>query len=145
MRLERFCSLNVHYHPGMLHIARPYGNESGLAWGTGEGTVSGDRLAGTLEWSNQPSRRGDGTMLPNLRGVIKTDDGAEVFVELTGRTVFPSEHPIGHQLLMTLFESADRRYGWLNNEVCMAEGLQVVPSDTMTFRLEVYLCRNELT
>jgi hypothetical protein len=56
--------------------------------GVGDGTVTGERLSGGVQWSNQPRRRGDGTMLPDARGVITTHEGAEVFFDLTGRTVF---------------------------------------------------------
>ncbi len=64
-----------------------------------------------MRWSNHPRARGDGVMLPCARGVILTDDGAEVMFDLTGRTVFaeqPSGGKAGRQLLMTLFESDGR-------------------------------------
>ena len=52
------------------------GDESGPGWGIGEGTVSGERLSGTIKWSNHPSLRSDGVALPDFRGVISTADGA---------------------------------------------------------------------
>jgi Protein of unknown function (DUF3237) len=143
MRLERLCEIDLKYIGG-FHMARPYGNESGVGWGIGDGVVSGDRLSGTLHWSNQPRRRGDGTMLPNARGVIATEDGAEVFVDLTGRTVWveQGDERVGRQLLMTLFESADERYTWLNNMVCMAEGK--VDPETLVVHLEIHVCHSEI-
>ena len=47
-------------------------------------------------------------MLPRARGVILTEDGAEVMFDLTGRTVFVEQstgESMGRQLLMTLFET----------------------------------------
>jgi hypothetical protein len=37
--------------------------------------VSAYRIEGTVVWSNYPRRRTDGRMLPNLRGLITTNDG----------------------------------------------------------------------
>ena len=143
MQVERLCSMDWAY-TGDFHLARPYGNESGLGWGIGRGTVTGERLSGDVQWSNQPRRRGDGSMLPQARGVIGTPDGAEIFVDLTGRTVFVEQdgQTLGRQLLMTLFESEDERYYWLNNTVCMTEGA-INPAEG-TAHFEVYLCQSDL-
>lgn len=84
MRLEPLCRMDLRYVEGP-HVIRPYGNEAGLAWGTGAGSASGERLSGDVVWSNPPTRRGDGTMLPNARGVVMTTDGAKVVFDLTGR------------------------------------------------------------
>ncbi|MEP6526923.1 MAG: hypothetical protein ABJA86_07130 [Nocardioidaceae bacterium] len=94
------CYLDLQY-AGDFHLARPYGSDAGLGWGIGDGVVTGERRAGTAQWSNQPSRRGDRAMLPNARGVISTGDGAEVFFDLSGRTVFMERggEEVGRQLL----------------------------------------------
>ena len=143
MQIELLCTMDWTY-TGDFHLGRPYGNESGLGWGIGRGTVTGDRLAGEVQWSNQPWRRGDGSMLPNARGVITTPDGAEVFVDLTGRTVFVERdgQTVGRQLLMTLFESQDERYAWLNNKVCITEG--AINPEQLSAHFEVYVCESDL-
>ena len=140
MHLERLCAMDLHYE-GDFHYVSPYDGESGIGWGIGGGTASGERLAGTVRWSNHPSGRGDGVMLPNVRGVVLTDDGAEVMFGLTGRTVFmdePSGGRVGRQLLMTLFETEDESYTWLNNTVCMTEG-RIDPERLLT-HMDVWLC-----
>jgi hypothetical protein len=53
-----------------FHLVRPYGNESGVGWGVGDGTVAGERLSGSTQWSNQPRRPG--------RTVFVERDGATV-------------------------------------------------------------------
>jgi Protein of unknown function (DUF3237) len=143
MRLDPLCHMTLQY-TGDYHLVRPYGNESGLGWGIGTGSVTGDRLTGELQWSNQPSRRGDGTMLPNARAVITTAEGAEVFCDLTGRTVFVEQggETVGRQLLMTLFESEDERYSWLNKVVCMTEG--VIDPEKGLSRFVVHVCESDL-
>ena len=84
-------------------------------------------------------------MLPCVRGVVLTADGAEVMFDLTGRTVFadqPSGRSVGRQLLMTLFESENESYTWLNNTVCVTEG-RIDPERLLT-HMEVWLCQPEL-
>ena len=137
MNLDEFCTMELRYR-GDFHLVRPYGNESGTGWGIGDGVVSGSRLAGTTQWSNQPTRRGDGVMLPHARGVIATADDAEVIFDLTGRTVFVERNgeEVGRQLLTVLFESEDDRYSWLNNTMCVGDGL--IDPATLTVRIDVF-------
>ena len=136
MRLSDLCTLSLSYR-GDFHLVRPYGNEAGLGWGMGGGTVTGDRLAGVMEWSNHPARRGDGAMLPNVRGLIRTPDQAEVLIEMSGRTIF-ADSATGHQLLFVTFESAEPAYGWLNDVICVGEGR--IDVATAAARIEVQLC-----
>ena len=143
MRLEQLCVMELHY-VGDFHFVSPYDGEAGVGWGRGEGTATGERLSGTVQWSNHPAGRTDGTMLPNARGVITTPEGADVVFDLTGRTVFV-EHDgeqVGRQLLMTIFEAEHESYRWLNNTVCITEG--AIDPVRLTIRLEVSLCRPDL-
>ncbi len=142
MRLDELCTMDLRYR-GPLHLARPYGHEAGLGWGVGDGSVSGQRLAGAVQWSNHPARRGDGVMLPDGRGVITTGDGAEVLFSVTGRTVVVERDgkPVGRLLLLVLFESEHERYAWLNNTVCVGEG--VIDPVTHTIRVRVFSCESE--
>src|SRR6185437_1036937 len=97
----------------------------------GRGTAHG-RISGRVVWSNYPRRRSDGRMLPNARGLVTTDDGASIFFELRGRTVF-GDDGIGRQNLVGWFEAGDERYRWLNDIVCIAEGL--IGEDEMQIRV----------
>ena len=143
MHLDPLCSMDLTY-TSQFHLARPYGNEAGLGWGVGDGTVTGQQLSGTVQWSNQPQRRGDGVMLPNARGVITTPDGAEVLFDLVGRTVFVERdgESVGRQLLLTLFTSEAPRYAWLNNKVCIAEG--AIDPKRLAAHFEVHICESDL-
>ena len=106
--------------PKFARIVSPYGSEEGIAYGEGRGTATG-RIAGNVVWSNYPRRRTDGRMLPNLRGLIDPDDGALILFELRGRTIFEGDE--GRQNLVGWFESDHASYRWLNDLVCIAEGL----------------------
>jgi hypothetical protein len=56
----------------------------GQLYGTMEGTLTGEQLAGALRLTNLASRRTDNVNLPTLRGVLTTADDAQVWVELDG-------------------------------------------------------------
>jgi hypothetical protein len=143
MRLNKLCSMDLSYTGG-FHLVQPYDGESGVGWGVGTGTVSGDRLRGKAQWSNHPARRGDGAMLPAVRGLVETDDGAEVVFDLTGRTVWVDRDGVssGRQLLLCLFESADAAYLWLNTSVCIVEG--AIDAETLVVHFEVHECLSDL-
>src|SRR4051812_19410163 len=96
MKLVPLTTLDLSY-VGEVHAVRPSTHEFAAGWGLGEGTVTGERLRGSMQWSNPPTRRGEDCWLPNVRGVITTADGAELMVQLTGRTTFAAG--VGHQKL----------------------------------------------
>ena len=110
-------------------IVSPYDSEEGSAYGEGRGTATG-QIEGTVVWSNYPHRRTDGRMLPNVRGLITTPDGASILVELRGRTIFEGDKP-GLQNLVGWFESDHASYRWLNDLVCIAEGLISATGDML--------------
>jgi hypothetical protein len=138
MRLDPLCTVDLRYAGG-FPLVRPYGNESGTGWGHGQGAVSGDIVSGSYAWSNHPRRRGDGSMLPDVRGVVTTADGAELMLELSGRTSF-DDRGVGHQLLFVLFEAEHPSYTWLNDVICVGDGRI---GDDLTSHIEVFVCRPE--
>ncbi|HEU5369326.1 MAG TPA: DUF3237 family protein [Ktedonobacterales bacterium] len=144
MRLDYLCDLELAHQEepvyGRLNVlVRPYGSEEGTAYGEGGGTFTGS-IQGKARWVNHPRRRSDGTMLPETHGVIMTDDGAAIMFTFQGRTVF--EGSVGKQLLTISFEAEDERYRWLNQAVCVVEGLVSIP--TLAMRGRVYCCVHEL-
>jgi hypothetical protein len=137
MRLEPLCTFDWSYDedgrvkPPGYELVSPYDGEEGPAYGEGHGTARG-RIAGRVVWSNYPRRRSDGRMLPNVRGLVTTDDGASILFELRGRTFF-GDDGVGRQNLVGWFEAGDARYRWLNDVVCIAEGL--IGEDAMQIRV----------
>lgn len=119
---------------------RPYGGEDGSGYGEGDGTVEG-AVRGRLRWVNHPRRRGDAVMLPDVHGLLETDDGARILVKLDGRTPTAGEEE-GQQLLRVRFETEDDRYRWLNLVFAVAEGN--VDFETLVARMRVYRCVHEL-
>ena len=140
MRLEHLCDMELVYQeaPGMgqkVLMVRPYSGQEGSGYGEGDGTVTGPQLQGKLRWVNHPHSRSDGVMLPSTHGVIRTNDGATILFSLQGRTV------AGKQLLLTTFESADKQYQWLNQAMCLLEG--VIDAERLAMRARVYVCKHE--
>ena len=143
MRLEHLCDLELSYRSMStlgteFVLVRPYGTEEGAGYGEGDGQVSGSRLNGIVRWVNHPHRRSDGVMLPEAHGVIQTDDEATLLFSLQGRTAFVGEQ--GQQLLLVLFETDAEQHLWLNNALCVLEG--VIEAGKM--RARIYVCINEL-
>jgi hypothetical protein len=85
-----------------------------------EGRCEG-RIAGRLRASNAPRRRADGTFTPNFHGVIETDDGATIYLELRG---YGRTYPAGRRqwLVAGTHLSAAEQYAWLNDAVVVGTG-----------------------
>ena len=146
MRVEHLCDMELAYreeslYQGKLVLARPYGSQEASAYGEGDGLVKGDRLKGRARWVNHPHGRSDGVWLPNVHGVIQTEDGASVLFSLHGRTRFVDGGK-GRQLLTVIFETGDERYSWLNETICVFEG--VIDDAAQVFNARVFQCINEM-
>ena len=76
-----------------------------------EGTVEG-RINGKLKGANQPRTRPDGTFLPDLKGVIETDDGTSIIFNIGG---YGRGYPVGRRQIVAtvLHVTDDKRYSWL--------------------------------
>ena len=126
MQLEYICEMELVYREEPLYnakflLVRPYGGEEGTGYGEGDGSVTGSRIQGKLRWVNHPHRRSDGIMLPDAHGIIVTNDNALILFTLQGRTVFDQSQ--GKQLLSVIFEAEAEPYRWLNESLCVLEGL----------------------
>ncbi len=144
MRLEHLCDMELAYrsesfYQGKFVVARPYDSQEAEAYGEGDGWVKGERLQGIARWVNHPHCRSDGVWLPNLHGVIQTEDGASILFSLQGRTKFMADDK-GHQLLTTIFQTEDEGYQWLNDSICVLEGV----IEGFTMHAQVFQCINEL-
>ncbi len=80
----------------------------------------------------------------DVRLVLKTDDGAMIYMTYTGFLEFPkdrrSESQFGEHQFVTQprFECGDERYNWLNRTVAVAEG-RLLPS---AVEYQVYACHS---
>ncbi len=95
----------------------------GQLYGTMEGWLRGDALRGELRLTNLAPRRPDDVNLPTLRGLLTTEDGAAIYVELNGiATLRPSDQARVFVTSLT-FRTGDARYAWLNTILGVLEGI----------------------
>ena len=102
----------------------------------GAGKFEGPRVRGELlpGGMDMKTLRADGSMVPNVRLVLKTDDGALIFMHYTGvrhgspevmRRIAAGEvvPPDEYYLRSTpYFETSARKYDWLNRIVAVGVG-----------------------
>lgn len=121
----------------------PFGAAESAGFGWGEGTVSGDVLQGSVRWANYPRMREDGVWTPNLRGVIRTEDGAEILISLHGQSVREDSPEVARRAILTRVEliSDHDRYRWLNTSFVVGEG---EIDETDEFWVQTYVCVNEV-
>lgn len=95
----------------------------GQIYGTMEGSVSGDRVSGSIRLTNLAARRPDNVNLPTLRGVLETGDGAVVWVEIDG--IAALREADNARVFVTSFRcrTGDERYAWLNTTFAVLEGV----------------------
>ena len=95
----------------------------GQLYGTMDGRLVGDRLNGELRLTNLAPRRADNVNLPTLRGLLTTDDGALVWVELDGIATLRSSDNARVFVTALRFRTGDDRYPWLNDVFGLLEGV----------------------
>jgi hypothetical protein len=85
-----------------------------------EGRCEG-RITGTFQAANHPLRRTDGTFLPDVQGVIKTEDGATIYFDHRG---YGRSYPAGKRQVLAIGThlSDDDRYKKLNDSVAVGVG-----------------------
>jgi hypothetical protein len=85
-----------------------------------EGRSEG-RLSARLRAANYPRRRTDGTLLPDFRGALATDDGATVLFSWQGYAR-ASDQAARELVGAVMHVTDDARYAWLNTAVCALTG-----------------------
>ena len=86
----------------------------------GEGRCEG-RITGNFQAANHPMRRTDGTFLPDVQGVIETEDGAIIYFDHRG---YGRTYPAGKRQVLSIgtHVSDDDRYTWLNDSIAVGIG-----------------------
>jgi hypothetical protein len=103
------------------------------------GTFAGPRISATIlpNGGNWGRVRPDGSAVLDVRGLLKTDDGALIFLRFEGRIVVPPDllgdvfdpkggarvEPSRYYFRVTpYFETSSKIYDWLNNIVTVGIG-----------------------
>lgn len=84
------------------------------------GSFEGPKLKGTVHGpgGDWVTMRADGSMLLNVRLLLKTDDGADIYMEYQG-IGFDGGARI---TTAPLFQTGAEQYAWLNHTVAVAKG-----------------------
>ncbi len=137
MELRHLYDTNEEY-VGDPVFFRPYGDVEGTGFGQGEGTVTGDRLTGTLRWTNHPRLREDDVWCPNLTGRITADDEADILYRMQGYSVVRDDGEGRDITANCRFTTGDATYAWLNTVVGVVEGR--ITADARRIQMSVYEC-----
>src|SRR6185312_12278483 len=123
MRLDYLCDMRITLNESQAQARSP-GGEEGALFVLGGGSVTGERLRGSLRCANSARRRSDGVMRPDIHGVITTDDHATILFHMQGLTTWlpTPEGPKGDQVSWISFETDAEHYRWLNDMRCVLEG-----------------------
>ena len=140
MHLTSLCSVQLRYTSIELLDFNP----GGQIYGEMEGTVSGERLQGRLKLTNLAPRRPDNVNMPTLRGLLETDDGAKVFVEMNGIATLRQSDKARVFVTSLTFRTGDARYTWLNTIFAVLEGTLDHVSVGGSARGEAYVCEATL-
>ena len=133
MSLKRLFDAELAYQAGAEPVIDPDGRE-GVLIGSGDGTVSGPELRGSIHWSmytadcpyrpdgspgeGEPTSDGDHCCRTNPGGFIETDDGAKVWFDVKGLGLRRQDLKPAWRLTGSLrFQTKDERYAWLNRAI----------------------------
>lgn len=130
MRLEPLYRLDFRYTEewgvGIGNDPSP----AGVYFFIAEGRCSGG-VVGRFRAANHPLRRADGTFLPNLQGIIETEDGATIVLDMRG---YGRAYPLGaRQVVVSVTHVADHpRYTRLNDSLSVGcgEGRRLSDNET---------------
>ncbi len=119
MNVSKLCDVELRY----TALESLDYDAGGQLYGTMDGRLAGARLSGAVRLTNLAARRPDNVNLPTLRGVLTTDDGAAIWIELDG--IATLRETDGARVFVTSwrFRTGDPRYVWLNTTFGVLEGL----------------------
>ncbi len=117
MNFTPLGDIDLTYLPGLTLVDYGVG---GQYYGAMEGTWHGDRISGKLRLTNVAQKRPDNINTPTLRGVLETDDGATMFVEMNGLSQIQEG---GRVFVASLtLRTAHPSYQWVNTLFAVLEG-----------------------
>ncbi|GAC1319872.1 MAG: hypothetical protein NVSMB22_03610 [Chloroflexota bacterium] len=113
----------------------------GQLYGTMEGELTGDQLRGRLHLTNLAARRSDNVNLPTLRGILTTDDGARIFVEMNGIATLRPADQARVFVTSVVFRTGAPQYTWLDTVFAVLEGILESVTVGSVARGRLYRCQ----
>ena len=141
MNLIPLCDVELRYTSIELLDYSP----GGQIYGTMDGSVTGPKLKGTLRLTNLAQRRPDNVNMPTLRGMLDTEDGAHIYVEMNGLANLRETDNARVFVTSLAFRTGSREYGWLNGVFGVLEGVLDTVAVGGTARGRAYICEASIT
>ena len=116
MEFREFGAVELTY----LSLEKVDYGTGGQFYGTMDGSLEGPRLTGRLDLTNIATNRPDNVNTPTLRGLLRTNDGAELWVELDGIARLVGETRVF--VTSVKLRTGDDRYAWVNTFFGVLEG-----------------------
>jgi hypothetical protein len=119
MPLEHLFDAELTYRAGMAPLA---GQGEGQLIGSGDGSVHGQRVRGTLRWT---LFEGGGELVCTMNPIlaVRTEDGASIGIEGRGYARRASRASQWWRVAATLlFSVTEGSYGWLDGALGVWEG-----------------------
>jgi len=134
--LEHLFEIELQYRPKMSPVTSSEGRV-GEYLGSGDGTVKGSRIQGTVRWDLFEDQ-GENVCPSNLRGIIETNDGAQIRFDSMGFFIRPDKSNPNRWVTSASvhFDTADRRYVWLSALLAVWEG--ELDMETYRHRYQAY-------
>ena len=143
MSLRYLFDAELRHRPGMEPLSD--GEGDGDLIESGDGTVTGHQLSGTLRWTlfEHP---GELVCAMNPVAVLNTEDGAEVRIRARGYAQRRSTDDQTWRVAATLrFASDDERYRWLSETLGVWEGEFDADTARASYRAYIHTDGKETT
>ena len=138
MRLEHLCDFVLSYDEHGFSVVAPFAGKEGQGYGTGTGEATGERLSGSVRWSNYPRMTDDGVLLPDVRGIVMTPEGPVLF-EFRGNSIPANPGDTTRNIAASVvFRTQAEEHKWLNHAIVVQQG--VIDFSTMSINLPTYVC-----
>ena len=134
--IERLFEMELIYKQGQPPISSA-DSRLGEYIGSGEGKVTGSRIQGTIRWDLFETQ-GENLCQSNLRGVIETQDGAQIAFDSLDyfmRTDLSAPN-LWTTSAAVAFETTAEQYTWLDDLLATLHG--EFDMDTYQHRYQVY-------
>jgi hypothetical protein len=121
-QLEHLFDLKMQYREALEPVTPPDG-KIGQYVGSGDGTVNGPKLRGTVRWDLYEAI-GERVCQTNFAGIINTDDNAQIHFETRGFGIVPDPSKPNDWVMSyaVKFDTLDARYEWLNKVLALSDG-----------------------
>lgn len=118
MRLEPLYRLTFRYTEEWEVSMGDGHSPAGAFFFIAEGRCSGI-VSGRFRAANHPLRRLDGTFVPDLQGVIETDDGATIILDMHG---YGRAYPVGARQVVVAVTHLSDDPGYARMNDCLSVG-----------------------